>query len=47
MRNGSYARMFLRTLRDLFACDQLSADSLLEVSQKMRAGGISQPALGV
>ncbi len=37
IRNGSYARMFMRTLRDLYDCEELSAESLAQVTAKMRA----------
>ncbi len=36
IRNGSYARMWTRTLKDLFDCHELSAAALAEATEKMR-----------
>ncbi len=36
IRNGSYARMWTRTLKDLFGCEEMSAAALAEASEKMR-----------
>ena len=37
VRNGSYARMFLRTMRDVFGCEELSEPAVLAATEKMRA----------
>jgi len=36
IRNGSYARMWTRTLKDLFDCQEMSAAALTEATEKMR-----------
>ncbi len=36
IRNGSYARMFMRSLRDLFGCEELSEGTLAEATAKLR-----------
>ena len=36
IRNGSYARMWTRTLKDLFDCQEMSAAALTEASEKMK-----------
>ena len=36
IRNGSYGRMWLRTLKDLFGCEEMSAAALAEATEKMR-----------
>ena len=36
IRNGSYARMWTRTLKDLFDCQEMSAAALAEATEKMR-----------
>ena len=36
IRNGSYARMFMRSLRDLFGCEELSEEALAEATAKLR-----------
>jgi len=36
IRNGSYARMWTRTLKDLFDCHEMSAAALTDASNKMR-----------
>jgi len=36
IRNGSYARMWTRTLKDLFDCREMSAPALTETTEKMR-----------
>ncbi|MCK4324631.1 MAG: hypothetical protein KAW89_08885, partial [Armatimonadetes bacterium] len=36
IRNGSYARMWTRTLKDLFDCQEISAAALTEATEKMR-----------
>jgi len=36
IRNGSYARMWTRTLKDLFGCEEMSAAALAEATEKMR-----------
>jgi len=36
IRNGSYARMWMRTVGDLFGCHELSAAALAEATEKMR-----------
>jgi len=36
IRNGSYARMWTRTLKDLFDCQEMSAVALAEATEKMR-----------
>ncbi len=36
IRNGSYARMWTRTIKDLFGCEEMSAAALAEATEKMR-----------
>ena len=36
IRNGSYARMWIRTLQDLFDCHEISAATLTAATEKMR-----------
>ena len=36
IRNGSYARIWTRTLKDLFGCEEMSAAALAEATEKMR-----------
>jgi len=36
IRNGSYARMWTRTVKDLFGCEEMSAAALAEATEKMR-----------
>ena len=41
VRNGAYARMHMRTLRDIFGCEELNEDSVIKATAVMRE--LNQP----